>query len=134
MANALYTKGKEALLDGSVSLSADTIKVVLVGSGYTVNLTTDEFLSDIPSGQIIATSGALSGKTETSGIFDASNAVLGAVSGSAVDFLVIYKDTGTSTTSRLLAYIDTATGLPLTPSGGSVTIAWDTGTSKIFQI
>jgi hypothetical protein len=134
MANALYTKGKEALLDGTVSLSADTIKVALVGSGYTVNLTTDEFLSDIPSGQIIATSSALSGKTETSGIFDASNVVLGAVSGSAVDFLVIYKDTGTSTTSRLLAYIDTATGLPLTPSGGSVTIAWDTGTSKIFQI
>ena len=32
--------------------------------------------------------------------------------------IVIYKDTGTEATSPLLAMIDTATGLPITPNGG----------------
>jgi hypothetical protein len=31
-------------------------------------------------------------------------------------------------------YIDAATGLPLTPNGGDVTIQWDNGANKIFKL
>jgi hypothetical protein len=45
-----------------------------------------------------------------------------------------YKDTGTESTSLLIFYIDTATGLPCTPNGGNITVAWDSGANKIFKL
>jgi hypothetical protein len=48
VANALYDKGREAFLSGSINWSADTIKVALVDTGtYTVNLATHQFLSSL---------------------------------------------------------------------------------------
>jgi hypothetical protein len=34
----------------------------------------------------------------------------------------------------LIAYIDTATGLPVTPGGGDIDITWDNGSNKIFKL
>jgi hypothetical protein len=79
-------------------------------------------------------SGALASKTYTAGVFNAANVTLTAVTGSAVNYIVIYADSGTDSTSRLIALIDTATGLPVTPNGGDITITWDTGTNKIFKL
>lgn len=135
MANALYDKGREGFLDGSIDWDTDNIKVVLVDNGaYTVNLTTNTFLSDVPAGARIATSGNLATKTVTSGVADAADITLTAVSGASIESVVIYKDTGSASTSRLIAYIDTATGLPVTPSGGDITVAWDNGANKIFKL
>lgn len=39
-----------------------------------------------------------------------------------------------STESPLIAFIDTATGLPVTPNGGDITVAWDSGANKIFKL
>ncbi len=39
-----------------------------------------------------------------------------------------------ATAQRLIAYIDTATGMPVTPNGGDITIAWDNGANKIFKL
>ena len=134
MANALYTKGKQALLTGGVNWTSDTIKCVLVDSAdYTVNLSTHDNLDDVPSIARTAT-GTLSGKSATDGIADAADLTLTAVTGDPSEALVIYKDTGTESTSTLIAYIDTATGLPVTPNGGDITIAWDNGASKIFAL
>jgi hypothetical protein len=38
------------------------------------------------------------------------------------------------TDEPLIAYIDTATGLPVTPNGGDITIAWDSGANRIFKL
>ena len=35
---------------------------------------------------------------------------------------------------RLIAYIDTGTNLPITPNGGDVTVAWDSGANRIFTL
>ena len=35
---------------------------------------------------------------------------------------------------KLIAYIDTATGLDVTPNGSDITITWDSGASKIFSL
>ena len=32
------------------------------------------------------------------------------------------------------AYIDTATGLPITPNGGDIIVTWDNGINKIFRL
>jgi hypothetical protein len=34
----------------------------------------------------------------------------------------------------LIARIDTATGLPVTPNGGDITVQWDAGADKIFTL
>lgn len=134
MSSALYDNGRQGFLDGSIDWDTDTIKIVLVKSTYTVNLATHANLSDVPSGDRVATSGALTSKTVTAGVADAADVTFTALSGAAVSFIVVYKDTGTESTSRLIAYIDTGTGLPFTPSGGDVTIQWDNGASKIFKL
>lgn len=135
MANGLYDKGRSKFLDGTISWSSDNIKIVLVDAAdYTVSLSTHEFLSDIPSGARVATSDNLTTKTSTSGIADADNVTFTAVTGDPSEAIVIYKDTTNASTSPLIAYIDTATGLPVTPNGGDITITWDNGTNKIFKL
>ncbi|MDD5247531.1 MAG: hypothetical protein PHY45_01000 [Rhodocyclaceae bacterium] len=135
MSNALYDKGREAFLTGSISFSSDTIKVVLLDlTHYTANLATDQFLSDIPSAARVYTSTALASKTTTAGVANAANLTLTAVSGATCGALAMFKDTGSATTSPLIAYIDTATGLPVTPSGSDIPIIWDTGSNHIFKL
>lgn len=133
MANRLYDAGRAAFLGADIDWLADNIKVVLVDSGaYTPNTATDDFFNDIPS--VIATSGNLASKTATAGVADAADITFTAVTGAQSEYLVIYKDTGTSSTSALIALIDTATNLPITPNGGDITVQWDNGANKIFKL
>lgn len=137
MANQLYALAKEALL-GSLDLGSANIKAVLVDTGaYTPNFTTNQFLSDIPGGARIATSGNLGSKTISLGVFDAADLSLGAIDNNPTcEAIVLYEDTGVAGTSRLILYVDTAGGLP-TPAdfnGASVTIVWDNGANKIFAL
>lgn len=135
MANALYDKGREAFLTGGISWSADSIKAVLVDTGaYTPNVATHQFLSDIAAGARVATSANLGSKTVAAGVADAADSLFTAVSGPSVEAVVLYKDTGTAGTSPLIAYIDTASGLPVTPNGGDITVVWDNGANKIFKL
>lgn len=137
MANALYTTFKNNLLTQAatqVDFDADDIRAILVDNGaYTVNLGTHDFLDDVPGGARIATA-ALAGESVTTNVFDANDVTFSAVSGASIESIVIYKHTGTESTSRLIAYIDTATNLPVTPNGGDITVAWDNGANKIFAL
>jgi hypothetical protein len=134
VASAVFDKARETFLSGGINASADNLKVVLVDNGaYTVNLATHQFLTDIPSGARIATSGNLSGKTVTAGTLDAADITIPTVSGASIESIVVYKDTGTAGTSNLICYIDAASsGLPLTPTGGDVTVVWSA--SGIFKL
>lgn len=136
MANALYTKYKESMLslNPSVDLDTDTIKAALVTASYTANLSTDQYWSSA-SANVVGTPGTLASKTITSGVFDAADVTFTAVAaGTAASQIVIFKDTGSAATSPLIARIDTATGLPVTPNGGDITITWDNGANKIFAL
>lgn len=137
MANALYDKGREKFLTGSISWTGDNIKVYLV-RGYTPNLTTHEFLSDVTGGgggTLVATSANLGTKTATAGVADAADFAFSLVAaGAACAHLVIAKDTGSAATSPLIALIDTATGLPVTPNGGDINVTWDNGSNRIFKL
>lgn len=83
----------------------------------------------------MARSGAFVSKTVTAGVADAADLTFTAVTaGAACQALVIFKDTGTDSTSKLIAYIDTGAGLPVTPNGGDITVSWDNGANKIYKI
>lgn len=135
MANSLYEKGRQAFLEGGIAWLTDTIKLVLVDTAdYTVNLATHDNLDDVPAAARVATSSALTGKTTTDGVADADDVVLTSVSGDISEALVLFKDTGTESTSKLIAYYDTAIGLPVTPVGTNITIQWDSGSNRIFRL
>ena len=135
MANALYTKAKQGLIDGSIDLDTDDVRAIFVdGADYTPVLATHDNLDDIPAVARVAVSGALAGKTVTDGVFDADDKVISAVTGDQFEYIVLYKHTGTESTSRLILLIDTATGLPCTPNGSDITIQWQSGADKIFRL
>lgn len=135
MVNSLYDGGRAAFLRGEVAWVADTIKLVLIDSlDYTVSLATHNFLSDVPAIARVATSAALTGKTATAGVADADDGVFTAATGDQSEAVLVYKDTGVETTSRLIGYIDTATGLPVTPNSGNINIVFDSGVNRIFKL
>ena len=133
--NALYNKGREGFLTASINMSSGDIRAILVDTAdYTVNLATHDMLDDVIAGSRVAVSGAMASKTVTDGIFDAADITWTAVTGDPAEAVIIYLHTGTESTSRLIAYIDTATGLPVIPNGGNITVTWDSGANKIFKL
>lgn len=135
MANALYEKGREGFLDGSIDWDTNDIRIILIDEADdTIDLTNDDNLDDRAAGARVATSGALAGKTVTNGVADANDVTLSAVTGDPSESIDAYKYTGTESTSRLICNIDTATGLPVTPNGGDITVQWDGGANKIFKL
>jgi hypothetical protein len=135
MANKLYDKGRESFLKGEISWDSDNIKVALLDTDdYTVDLVNDQFLSDIPVAARTALSPNLTSKTTDAGVADAADVTFSLVTGDPSEAIAIYQDSGVEATSRLIAYIDVATGLPVTPNGGDITVQWDNGPNKIFKL
>ena len=135
MANALYDKGRQGFLDGSIDFDTDDIRAILIDTAdYTVNLATHDNLDDVAAAARVAVSAALASKTVVDGVADAADVTFSTVTGDSCEAIVLYKHTGTESTSRLIAYIDSATGLPVTPNGGDITVQWDSGTNKIFKL
>lgn len=126
MANAIYPKWKEALMQATANTSlGGTVKAALVDTAvYTYNVAHD-FVDDLSTARV-GTDQTLGTKTFTDGTFDAANSVFPAVTGATVEAIVIYVDTGSAATSRLVCYIDTGvTGLPVTPNGGDINVNWN---------
>ena len=135
MANALYDKARESFLRGEIVWQTDTIKAVLVDDNdYTFSISANQFLSDIPAGARVATTAAFTSKSTTAGVADAADPVFPGASGDVSESIVIYQDTGSAATSRLIARIDTATGLPVTPNTGDINVIFDNGANKIFKL
>ena len=112
----LYNKLKTELLKGTIDLVNDTIKVMLLTSSYTPNIDTNLVISDISANEITGagyTAGGseITGKTVTQddtdneGVFDGDD-VNWSTSTITARYAVIYKDSGTPSTSPLLAYVD----------------------------
>jgi selenophosphate synthase len=134
MANAIYPKWKEALIQGSANTSlTGTVKAVFLDTADEAYSAADTFLSDVTGAGIVGTAQTLANKTFVNGTLDADDVTFTAVSGDQSEAILIYIDTGVGATSRLVAFLDTGyTGLPVTPSGGNITITWAAG--GIFTI
>ena len=136
MATTMYGLARAAYLacTSAYSWTGANIQLAFVTSSYTPNYTTDQFLSAISGGYIVAQSGNFSSATATLGTANAANETVSSVTGAQFAYVTIYYSTGSSSTSGLILNIDTATGLPCTPNGGNIVVQWDTGTNKIFTL
>lgn len=135
MANALFTVFKSALLTADCDLDDSLLLVFVDHADDTPVAATDDFLDDILAAARVATSSALASKTFTGGVFDAADKTFTAVTGDVFESVVMYNNTpATEATKDLILFIDTATGLPATPNGGDITVAFDNGANKIFAI
>jgi hypothetical protein len=133
MANALYSKAKEAFLNGSINMVANTITIALVDTGVYTYSASHQYRNEVSNSAVIS-SATLANKTITNGVFDADDATFSSVTGANCEALLIFQDTGIQSTSRLIAYIDSATGLPILPNGGDISVAFSSGSSKIFAL
>ena len=142
MANAVFPKAKEGFLDGSIDLDTAVIKVALV-RGYTYNSAHD-FVDDVTGagGTLHATSAALANKTVTNGVFDADDITFTTPSTDSNDHsLLVFQASAVgggsdvaASSQRVIAWIDTGTGIPIKPAGGDITVVWDSGANKIFSL
>ena len=136
MANFIYGKAKQSLLNGEFNISSDSLKVLLVTDSYVPNQNTDQFVSNISSSYIKQRTSSLTNVTNVLGVIDADNVLVTSYSGLPFKALVIYKDSGADSTSRLLAYVDTATGIPFLGINAvtDITINWSNGSNKIISL
>lgn len=141
MSNALWDPGREGFLDGTIN-SSMKMRAYLIDTGAYTFSAAHKFLSSIVAGARIAgPSPILANKTATNGVFDADDVTITTVTGVSVEAVAIVMAAATDgtadaadTAQRLVAWIDTATGLPFTPNGGDVILTWDSGALRIFKL
>lgn len=135
MANSLFDSGRNGFLTGSVDWDTNTFALYLVDHGTdTPNVTTDDNIDDIAAGARIGSKATLTTSAPGGGVADANDVTINTVSGNSAESIVIFKDTGVESTGTLAVYLDSATGLPVTPNGGNISIVWDNGANKIFKL
>lgn len=142
MANAVYPKAKEGFLDGSIDLDTAVIKVALV-RGYTYS-SSHSVVSDVTGAgaTLHATSSGLASKAVTNGVFDAADITFTTPSTNTNDHsLLVFQSSAVgggadvaASSQRVIAWIDTGTGIPIKPAGGDITVVWDNGANKIFSL
>ncbi|RMH18227.1 MAG: hypothetical protein D6698_07355 [Gammaproteobacteria bacterium] len=127
-----YGPGFQNFFDNNIDWVNDTIKVALTTSTYTPNQDTHEFFSDVTNevtgtgytagGQTLTTKTATYDSATNTIKLDAAD-VTWASSTITARYAVVYKDTGVSTTSPLICYIDFVSDQ--SSSSGDFTITWD---------
>ena len=132
MADVKYNSFKKALMDGALDLANNTIKVMLVTSSYTPDADAHEFKDDVTNevsgtgytagGATLANGAVTQDNTDDEGVFDADDVVW---SNSTITArgAVIYKDTGTASTSPLICYIDF--GADKSSESADFTLEWN---------
>lgn len=138
MANAVYPLYKGFLLTAAANVSLDQNTATdgpfcrLVDTGVYTYSSAHDFADDITGA--VGTDQRITSPTTANGTFDGNDITYTAVTGATVEALVIYrKNSGANTTWKVVLYLDTSvTGLPVTPNGGDITVAWHA--SGIFTL
>jgi hypothetical protein len=138
MASLVYNVGKKVIMDGTIDLLTNNIRVMLVDNTYTPDV--DDAHMAIASGPIAAElSGTgytadgelLSNKAvnqddtnDRAEFDDTADLTWTSISAGTADACVVYYDSGTGSTSWPICYIDTG-GFPVVTNGGDLTIQWN---------
>ena len=137
MANHVYPASKVLWLTTGMNVTTIDIKAVLL-RGYTYDAAHDN-LDDIGAGLRVATSANMANVALTATVTVASGGctVTGpgvdcddfswtaVAAGAACESIVWYRDTAVEGTSTLIVYVDTQTGLPITPNGQNIAYTVD---------
>lgn len=132
MADVIYNNFKKLIMNGGIDLDTDTIKVALVTSSYTPDQDAHDFFDDVTNevvgtgytagGATLGSAAVTADNTDNEGVFDAADTswTTATITARAA---VIYKSTGTASTSALIAYVDF--GSDKISTAGTFTIAWN---------
>jgi len=126
MANALPVNYKNLILGSGNNalpdMDTDSHRATLVDHGVaTPDPATHDDLADYAAG-VIAESGNLASASIASGAIDFADFTFSTVTGASCESLCFHLETGTDGTSTFWLFIDTATGLPITPNGGDINV------------
>lgn len=133
--SALYPKFKESLMKKEIDLLNDDIKLSLIDTDEYTYSSSDQFFDDILSAAIIGTSSNLASKSVTDGVFDAADVTISGLTGApTIEAVLLWLDSGTPATSRLIGFIDQGSGLPINAGAVEVSIVFDNGSDKIFKL
>lgn len=132
MADVIYNSFKKKIMDGSIDLDTDIINVALVTSTYTPDQDVHDFFDDITNevsgtgytagGASLANKTVTADNTDNEGVFDADD-VSWTTATITARAAIVYKSTGTASTSPLICYIDF--GADKVSTAGTFTIAWN---------
>lgn len=136
MANFVYKKAKQNILNGNINFSSNNFKVLFTNSSYTANQNTDEFVSNIPSASIVHRSENIQNITNILGVIDGSDFSFSLSPNTSINAVVLYQVGVNDSSSILLSYVDTASGLPFPGSSQSTTVSvnWSNEVSKILSL
>jgi len=137
MANTVYAKAKQALLEGDLDLTGQSLKVLFIKKSlYTPNFLTNQYVSDIPPEAIVFRTSNLSGVTAQNGILDATDVLEDSYLGTGFSAILLYQVGTSDSNSRLIFFIDESEGLPFTGTGESLllTLQWNNEPGKILSL
>lgn len=141
MTNSLFSPGREGFLAAEIDWDDGVIKASLL-RGYVFD-PADRFVTEVTgAGGVLVSTVTLTGKAITNGVADANDLLFGSVpAGPVVTSLLLYQASGPAGGAdlpagqqRLVGWVDTATGLPVTPNGNDVSVVWDQGPNRIFKL
>jgi hypothetical protein len=141
MASKIYGSFFGKALNKEVDWDSDTIKVMLLSSGYTPNQDTHDYLDDVVASEVTGTGYTAGGATLASKTitYDAANNVTVLDAGDVTwasstitaRYAVIYDDAGATNSQKvLLGYVDF--GSDQSSTSGNFTITWDS--TGIFRL
>lgn len=120
MANAIYPKCKQNLLEGDLDFETGTLYAYLVDLADYTYVTSHNLVADLPGAAQVSTVN-LTGATLVDGSLDVADFTFPSVTGDQAEAIVISLDSGGS--EYLVAYYDTGvTGLPVQPNGGDINV------------
>ncbi len=125
MANFVYGKAKQGILNGYFNFGSNNFKIALVKNTYTPSQNIHEFVSDITNEKIAFRTENIPNLTNTLGVVSSQDFVFTLPANTAFNAAVIYQVGSSDSNSRLLSYTDTATGFPFTGSQNSVIVSFD---------
>jgi hypothetical protein len=132
LASITFNSFKKNIMNGTIDLDSDTIRVALVTNAYTPDIDAHEFFDDLTNevvgagyvadGEEITTKTVTQDDANDQGVFDGDD-VAWAASTITARAGVIYKDTGNPATAPLIRYVDF--GGDKTTTGTTFTITWN---------
>lgn len=137
MSNALFASGRDSFLLGDTDWLNDTFRTVLVDHADDTPVpASDDFLSDIAAPARVGTSGNMTTYAPGGdGTADADDVTFTALSGDPFESIVVYKWTGSASSSQLIVFYDTTSPvLPIAPNGGDIVIQWAATQPYLFRL
>ena len=131
--NAIFNSFKRDIANGSINLGTDTIKLMLVGSGYAPNIDTHAKRSDVTNevsgagytsgGVALVNKTVVMNNTSDKGVFDADDVTLSTATITARGAVLYKARGGASSADELIAYLDF--GSDITSTAGNFNITFD---------